>query len=144
MKGFMWLSIHSLKWECSYFDEIFITGCTGSCQDDKSQCSRWWKFCQNDKISISVFGFFVGKCVFTLLQCSVVRQSQFIIDSSFVHHWMGNLSWWMDAINFQHAMIWLMHGVSKEFQPCNELFLPCLIKALQVEYIQPYWHNVMR
>ena len=35
------------------FDEISITGCTGSCQIDNFQCSQWWKFHQND-ISISV------------------------------------------------------------------------------------------
>ena len=28
-----------------YFDEIFITGWTGSCQNDNFQCTQWWKFC---------------------------------------------------------------------------------------------------
>ena len=44
----------SLKQKCFHFDEIFITGCTGSCQNDIFQCSQWWKFNQND-IFISVF-----------------------------------------------------------------------------------------
>ena len=46
--------IHSLKRKCR-FDEIFITGCTESCHNDNFQCSQWWKFHQNDNISISVF-----------------------------------------------------------------------------------------
>ena len=44
----------SLKRKCRHFDEIFITGCTGSCHFDNSQCSQWWKFHQNDNISVSV------------------------------------------------------------------------------------------
>ena len=36
------------------FDEIFMTGCTRSCQNDNFQCSQWWKFNQNGNISISV------------------------------------------------------------------------------------------
>ena len=44
----------SLKQKCCYFDEIFITGCTGSCHFDNFRCSQWWKFCQNDNIFVSV------------------------------------------------------------------------------------------
>ena len=40
--------IPSLKRKCLHFDEIFITGCTGSCQNDNFQCSQWLKFRQND------------------------------------------------------------------------------------------------
>ena len=40
--------------KCHHFDDIFITGCTGSCQNDNFQCSQWWKFYQNNDISISV------------------------------------------------------------------------------------------
>ena len=45
----------SLKRKCRHFDEIFITGCTGSCHFDNFQCSQWWKFHQNEDISVSVF-----------------------------------------------------------------------------------------
>ena len=45
----------SLKRKCLHFDEIFITGCTGSCQNDNFQCSQWLKFRQNDDIFVSVF-----------------------------------------------------------------------------------------
>ena len=45
---------YSLKEKCQHFDEIFITGCTESCQNDNFQCSQWWKFHQNDNISLSV------------------------------------------------------------------------------------------
>ena len=45
---------HSLKQKCLHFDEIFITGCTGSCQNDNFQCSQWLKFRQNDNIFVSV------------------------------------------------------------------------------------------
>ena len=34
---------------------MFITGCTGSCQNDNFQCSQWWKFRQNDDIFVSVW-----------------------------------------------------------------------------------------
>ena len=45
----------TLKRKCRRFDEIFITGCTESCQNDNFQCSQWWKFHQNDNISVSVY-----------------------------------------------------------------------------------------
>ena len=44
----------SLKWKCCHFDKIFITDCTGSCQNDNFKCSQWWKFHQNDNIYVSV------------------------------------------------------------------------------------------
>ena len=43
---------YSLKWKC-YFDEFFNTGCAGSCQNEKFQCSEYWQFRQND-ISVSL------------------------------------------------------------------------------------------
>ena len=46
--------ILTLKRKCLHFDEIFITGCTESCQNDNFQCSQWWKFRQNDDIFVSV------------------------------------------------------------------------------------------
>ena len=48
------LLAYSLKRKCSHFDEIFIIGCIGSCQNDNFQCSQWWKFCPNDDIFVSV------------------------------------------------------------------------------------------
>ena len=45
----------TLKRKCLHFDEIFITGCTGSCQNDNFQCSQWLKFRQNDDIFVSVY-----------------------------------------------------------------------------------------
>ena len=42
----------SLKWKCHHFDYIFITGCTGRCQNDNFQCSQWREFDQNDNISV--------------------------------------------------------------------------------------------
>ena len=44
----------SLKQKCLHFDEILITGCTGSCQNDNFQCTQRWKFRQNDDIFVSV------------------------------------------------------------------------------------------
>ena len=49
----------SLKRKSLHFDEMFITGCTGSCQNDNFQCSQWWKFRQNDDIFVSVILVFV-------------------------------------------------------------------------------------
>ena len=42
------------KWKCCHFDEIFITGCAESCQNDNFRCRQWRKFHQND-ISIDNF-----------------------------------------------------------------------------------------
>ena len=50
------LSRTTLKRKCRHFDEILITGCTGSCHFDNFQCSQWWKFHQNEDISVSVNG----------------------------------------------------------------------------------------
>ena len=36
------------------FDEILITDCTESCHFDNFRCSQWWRFRQNDDISVSV------------------------------------------------------------------------------------------
>ena len=44
----------SLKRKCCHFDEILITDCTESCHFDNFRCSQWWKFRQNDNISVSV------------------------------------------------------------------------------------------
>ena len=44
----------TLKRKCLHFDEIFIIGCTKSCQNDNFRCSQWWKFHQNDDIFVSV------------------------------------------------------------------------------------------
>ena len=45
---------NTLKRKCCHFDEILITGCTGSCHFDNFQCSQWWKFHQNEDIFVSV------------------------------------------------------------------------------------------
>ena len=31
-----------------------MIGCTESCQNDNFQCSQWWKFNQNEDITVSV------------------------------------------------------------------------------------------
>ena len=53
----------TLKRKCRHFDEILITGCTGSCHFDNFQCSQWWKFHQNEDISVSVYGIYYHKDV---------------------------------------------------------------------------------
>ena len=40
--------------KCRHFDEIFITGYTGSCLFDNFQCNQWWKLHQNEDIIVSV------------------------------------------------------------------------------------------
>ena len=39
-------NIETLKRKYCYFEEIFVTGCTGSCQFDNFWCSWWRKFPQ--------------------------------------------------------------------------------------------------
>ena len=41
-----------MKWRSHHFDEIFVTGSSKSCQNDNFCCSQWWKFHQNDGISV--------------------------------------------------------------------------------------------
>ena len=64
----------SLKRKCLHFDEIFITGCTGSCQNDNFQCSQWLKFRQNDNIFVSVMAcrLFGAASNHFLLQCWII------------------------------------------------------------------------
>ena len=50
VRYFMFNQSISLQW---HYDEIFITGCPGSCQNDNFQCYQWWKFCQNSDIFTS-------------------------------------------------------------------------------------------
>ena len=47
-------NITSIHWSGNVviLTKIFITGCTGSCQYDNFQWSQWWKFHENDNISI--------------------------------------------------------------------------------------------
>ena len=58
----------ALKRKC-HFDEIFITGRTGSCHFDNFQCGQWWKFHQNEDISVSV-----RTSVITMLNAGPVPQ----------------------------------------------------------------------
>ena len=69
----------SLKRKCLHFDEIFITGCTESCQNDNFQCSQWWKFHQND-IFVSVLGWWSWSCWiewFTQINSLIFFSNQF-------------------------------------------------------------------
>ena len=43
----------TLERECRHFDEIFVTGCTESCQNDNLRCNQGRKFHQNN-IFVSV------------------------------------------------------------------------------------------
>ena len=45
---------YTMKLKRFRFDEIFVTGCTSSCQNDNFRCMQWQKFNQNDDITISV------------------------------------------------------------------------------------------
>ena len=56
----------SLKRKCRHFDEILITGCTGSCHFDNFQCSQWRKFHQNEDISVSVMCWIAVTCNITV------------------------------------------------------------------------------
>ena len=56
LKFFIWVYFAiTLKRKCHHFDEIFITGCTESCQNDNFRCSQWWRFHQNDDIFVSLW-----------------------------------------------------------------------------------------
>ena len=52
--GLVWGSFTEMLMP-SFWIQIFINGCTGSCLFDNFQCIQWWQFGQNDISSISVF-----------------------------------------------------------------------------------------
>ena len=63
MHSYVSLIIHALKWK-GYFDELFITGCTRSCQNDNFKYTQWWKPHQNDDFSISLWvAMFLWPCM---------------------------------------------------------------------------------
>ena len=64
---------NTLKRKCLHFDEIFITGCTESCQNE---CSQWWKFHQNDDIFVSVY---VVLMLPPFLRCAFMNRVDFIL-----------------------------------------------------------------
>ena len=66
----------TLKRKCRHFDEIFITGCTGSCHFDNFQCSQWWKFHQNEDISVSVNDLLSTSCLNSLSAFSSTRSQK--------------------------------------------------------------------
>ena len=37
-------SFQLFKWKCCHFEDIFVIGCTESCQNNKVWCSKWRKF----------------------------------------------------------------------------------------------------
>ena len=53
--------LQSLKRNCRHFNEIFSTGLSGNCHFHNFRFSQWWKFRQNDKISISVVNHNISK-----------------------------------------------------------------------------------
>ena len=79
---------HTLKQKCRHFDEIFITGCTGSCHFDNFQCSQWWTFHQNEDFSVSVhkpnhsgwtpfYSMYDPKCSTTFPWCTINAPAAF-------------------------------------------------------------------
>ena len=46
------LEVVKMTMKCCYIDEIFVTGCIRSCQNDNFQCSQWENFYRYDDISI--------------------------------------------------------------------------------------------
>ena len=78
----------SLKWKCCHFDEIFITGCTGSCHFDNFQCSQWRKkYHENDDIRISV----MHRSLFVVFLC--FRNWLFYPYPSRLFHWHWGIIW---------------------------------------------------
>ena len=79
----------SLKRKCCHFDEIFITDCTESCQNDNFQCSQWWSFRQSDDIFVSVLWWTPGAWINTKMSSYQYRKShcgdKTVVRSSYLH-----------------------------------------------------------
>ena len=85
------LSYLPLKRKCCHFDEIFITGCTGSCQNDNFQCSQWWKFHQDNNISVSVDP--------SPLTFGAIFSGSYGFRYSYSSTWMFYIQFWQDPYN---------------------------------------------
>ena len=51
---------HTRKRKCRFY-EIFVTGCTWSCQIDNLRSGRWWKF-RRDKVFVEMMAY---RCLWT-------------------------------------------------------------------------------
>ena len=102
-------SLSSLKWKCRPFDEIVITGCTGSCHFDNFQCSQWWKFRQNDDISVSMLsGAFPhwGRRIITCFMFGTNPLSEPMMGTSLLDGPMGtNFNQIIEIQHFQYTKI---------------------------------------
>ena len=46
---------HAPKRQCLRLVEILVAGCTGGCENDNFQCSRWWEFRRSDDVFVLVY-----------------------------------------------------------------------------------------
>ena len=107
----------TLKRKCCYFDEIFITGCIESCQNDNFQCSQWWKFRQND-IFVSV-----RSPVKVSYELSSVTLESYLYSASFIailcmaslYIWPRYNGTWQDIVFTKHQCI-CKHHVAFRYQ----------------------------
>ena len=90
-------ALQSLKRKCRHFDEILITGCTGSCHFDNFQCSQWWKFHQNEDISVSVMKSQRCQCVpkHKQLDCLFNRSFRQQQKKTWEYCWIWNNTHWL-------------------------------------------------
>ena len=102
----LWVT-HSLKRKCLHFDEIFVTGCTGSCQNDNFQCSQWLKFRQNDDIFVSVLAWYMRLVQDISVCVSQVR----MLDTHLTNDWSDKYNY---IGSHQHRMEWHNPHSSKD------------------------------
>ena len=124
-------SVPALKRKCLHFDEIFIIGCTESCQNDNFQCSQWWKFRQNDDIFVSV-------------RTEVFRGSKYFV--TWPWHRDGLLT--VDTSNIFVSHTWLVHTYT-EHNAFITIVVNIIISVNKVlayddlpESVESYWKTL--
>ena len=93
-----------------YFDEIYVTGCTGNCHFDNLRCSQWRTFRQNDSISVSVMGTLKHDANLTISDADIAEKVVI----------MTILNSWVSMCLTKHYMRWIVYlGWTKNVHHCG-------------------------
>ena len=117
----------TLKWKYFHFDEIFITGCTESCQNDNFQCSQWWKIHQNSCHYISV-----------KLESRLALISEGCLFDNYIHSKLyGNALYWM-------TFCWCSHIPARSERSLYVLCMSFYNKTHQRCKVGLTWFNLIQ
>ena len=119
----------ALKRKCLNFDEIFIIGCTGSCQHDNFQCSQWWKCCQNDDIFIKASPNHVD------IPWGILHMAAACLTAPLPHWLMRTARWARDQMSIGPYQDW--HIMCKPFWTSEKKQRPIARKTCKIFWERP-------